>query len=172
MGAGVNTIDVDAAVRLHIAVAHMPGANATSVAEGTALPMLAAPDGATREGKGWPSDPTLGETVRDIVSMHLPPCRAEARRDARQHFTSRRGRRGRAHRRAAKGWLAAAGEPIPADHPLLALDNRVVTPHVTWYTVDTMRRYLEHAVDNRRRIRDGRELVNVVNEYAGAQPTG
>jgi len=48
----------------------------------------------------------------------------------------------------------------------------VLTPHVTWYTVDTMRRYLEHAVDNCRRIRDGRELANVVNEYASAQPTG
>jgi hypothetical protein len=43
---------------------------------------------------------------------------------------------------------------------------------VTLYTVDTMRRYLEHAVDNCRRIRDGRELANVVNEYASAQPTG
>ena len=72
MGAGVNTIDVDTATRLHIAVANMPGANVPSVAEGTVLLMLAALrrlpalDRATREGKGWPSDPTLGEAVRDI----------------------------------------------------------------------------------------------------------
>ena len=72
MGAGVNTIDVDTATRLGIAVANMPGANAPSVAEGTVLLALAALrrllelDRATREGKGWPSDPTLGETVRDI----------------------------------------------------------------------------------------------------------
>ncbi|MDT5162469.1 MAG: hypothetical protein QOC90_2779, partial [Mycobacterium sp.] len=72
MGAGVNTIDVEAATRLGIAVANMPGANAASVAEGTVLLMLATLrrlpelDRATREGGGWPSDPTLGETVRDI----------------------------------------------------------------------------------------------------------
>ena len=39
----------------------------------------------------------------------------------------------------------------------------VLTPHVTWYTVDTMRRYLTEAVDNCRWLRDGRELANVVN---------
>ena len=38
----------------------------------------------------------------------------------------------------------------------------MLTPHVTWYTVDTMRRYLEHAVDCRG-IAEGRELANVVN---------
>src|SRR5689334_11840157 len=72
LGAGVNTIDVDTATRLGIAVANMPGANAPSVAEGTVLLMLAALrrlpalDRATRDGRGWPPDPSLGETVRDI----------------------------------------------------------------------------------------------------------
>src|ERR1700739_1060212 len=71
-GAGVNTIDVDTATKRGIAVANMPGANAPSVAEGAVLLMLAtlrrlpALDRATREGRGWPSDPELGETVRDI----------------------------------------------------------------------------------------------------------
>jgi phosphoglycerate dehydrogenase-like enzyme len=37
LGAGVNTIDVQAATELGIAVANMPGANAQSVAEGTVL---------------------------------------------------------------------------------------------------------------------------------------
>ena len=53
------------------------------------------------------------------------------------------------------------------DNPLLGLDNVVLTPHVTWYTADTMRRYLVEAVANCRRLRDGQPLAHVVN-----QPTG
>jgi phosphoglycerate dehydrogenase-like enzyme len=74
LGAGVNTIDVDTATELGIAVANMPGANAPSVAEGAVLLMLAALrrlpvlDRATRQGLGWPTDASLGETVRDIGS--------------------------------------------------------------------------------------------------------
>src|ERR1700756_2055634 len=71
-GAGVNTIDVGTATKRGIAVANMPGANAASVAEGTVLLMLAALrrlpalDRAVRRGSGWPANPELGETVRDI----------------------------------------------------------------------------------------------------------
>jgi phosphoglycerate dehydrogenase-like enzyme len=242
MGAGVNTIDVETATRLGIAVANMPGANAPSVAEGTVLLMLAALrrlpqlDRATREGAGWPTDPTLGETVRDIggctvglvgygniakrveaiatamgaqvlhtstrddghpawrplpdllaasdiVSLHLPLTDATAgllERDTLSLMkpaavlvnTSRGGvvdeealvdalRTGRL---AAAGLDVFAVEPVSAGNPLLRLDNVVFTPHVSWYTVDTMRRYLMQAVDNCRRLRDGRALADVVNE--------
>ena len=241
MGAGVNTIDVDTATRLGVAVANMPGANAPSVAEGTVLLMLAALrrlpelDRATRAGRGWPSDPSLGETVRDIggcvvglvgygnvakaverivaamgaevlhtstrddghpgwrpladllaasdiVSLHLPLTEQTANLlDAAALARMKPGAvlvntsRGpivdeaalidalREHRLAAAGLDVFAVEPLPAEHPLFALDNVVLTPHVTWYTADTMRRYLTHAVDNCRRMRDGRELANVVN---------
>ncbi|MDT5161997.1 MAG: hypothetical protein QOC90_2307, partial [Mycobacterium sp.] len=241
MGAGVNTIDVEAATRLGIAVANMPGANAASVAEGTVLLMLAAlrrlPElhRATREGRGWPSDPTLGETVRDIggctvglvgygniaksvekivvamgahvlhtstrddghpgwrslpdllaasdiVSLHLPLTDATAGMLDRAALTGMKPdavlvntSRGavvdenalvdalRAGPLAAAGLDVFAVEPIPAGNPLLGLDNVVLTPHVTWYTADTMRRYLEHAVDNCLRLRDGRKLANKVN---------
>ncbi|MDA2891406.1 2-hydroxyacid dehydrogenase [Mycolicibacterium sp. BiH015] len=245
LGAGVNTIDVDAATARGIAVANMPGANAPSVAEGTLLLMLAALrrlpelDRATRAGEGWPSDPTLGETVRDIggctvgligygniakqverilvalgakvlhtstrddgepgwrelstlladsdiVSLHLPltdATRGLIGRDALALMKSDailvNTSRGPIVDEAAlvdalrSGGLAAAGldvfsvEPVPADNPLLTLRNVVLTPHVTWYTADTMRRYLEFAVDNCERLRDGRDLVNVVNQVAG-----
>jgi phosphoglycerate dehydrogenase-like enzyme len=244
LGAGVNTIDVDTATRLGIAVANMPGANAPSVAEATVLLMLAALrrltelDRATRDGKGWPSDPSLGETVRDIggctvglvgygniakrvetivramgtpasavlhtstrddglpgwrplpelllasdiVSLHIPLTEATAglldgaalasmRSDAVLVNTSRGAvvDEGALVDALRSGGLAAAGldvfavEPIPVDNPLLTLANVVLTPHVSWYTLDTMRRYLAEAVDNCRRIRDGDNLANVVN---------
>ncbi|MGZ8801166.1 MAG: 2-hydroxyacid dehydrogenase [Mycobacterium sp.] len=242
LGAGVNTIDVDVATAHGIAVANMPGANAASVAEGAVLLMLAALrrlpelDGATRAGTGWPSDPTLGETVRDvggctvgligygniakrvekivlamgacvvhtstrddghqgwrsltdllsasdIVSLHLPLSDSTARLlDADTLSRMKPGAilvntsRGPILDEEAlvealrSGQLAAAGldvfavEPVAPDNPLLGLNNVVLTPHVTWYTADTMRRYLEFAVDNCERLRDGRDLANLVNQ--------
>ena len=241
LGAGVNTIDVDTATRLGIAVANMPGANAPSVAEGAVLLMLAALrklpalDRAIRDGSGWPSDPSLGETVRDIggctvglvgygniakrveavvasmgaavlhtstrddgdpgwrtlpdllaesdiVSLHLPLTEqtsglldADALAAMKPEAVLVNTSRGPIIDEGAlvdalrNGRLAAAGldvfsvEPVPSDNPLLGLDNVVLTPHVTWYTVDTMWRYLTEAVDNCRRLREGHELANVVN---------
>jgi phosphoglycerate dehydrogenase-like enzyme len=248
LGAGVNTIDVAAATRLGIGVANMPGANAPSVAEGALLLMLAALrrlpalDLATRQGRGWPSDPTLGETVRDVggctvglvgygniakrvetiveamgatvlhtstrddgtpswrplaellsesdlVSLHLPLTEKTAgllnaenlalmKQDAVLVNTSRGAIVDesalvdalRAGRLAAAGLDVFAVEPTPADNPLLTLDNVVVTPHVTWYTADTMRRYLAEGVDNCRRLAGGRDLVNLVNEVSVRRP--
>ena len=242
LGAGVDSIAVDAATERGIAVANMPGANAPSVAEGTVLLMLAALrrlpelDRATRAGTGWPLDTSLGESVRDIggttvglvgygnvakrverivttmgaralhtttrpdgtpgwrtlpdllaesdiVSLHLPltdateglldgAALATMKTDAVLVNTSR----GpivdeRALADALRcGRLAAAGldvfsvEPVVPDNPLLGLPNVVLTPHVTWFTADTMRRYLDLAVDNCERLRDGRDLANLVNQ--------
>jgi len=247
LGAGVNTVDVEAATRLGIGVANMPGANAPSVAEGAVLLMLAALrrlpalDAATRRGEGWPSDPTLGETVRDVgsctvglvgygnvakrvetivtamgadvvhtstrddgtsgwrplpallaesdvVSLHLPLTdRTKALIDADGLALMKPGAvlvntsRGaivdegalvealRAGRLAAAGLDVFANEPVSVDDPLLALDNVVVSPHVTWYTADTMRRYLAEGVEACRRLRDGEHLMNLVNEVTVAR---
>jgi phosphoglycerate dehydrogenase-like enzyme len=244
-GVGINTIDVDAATACGIAVANMPGANAASVAEGTVLLMLAVLrrllplDRATRQGRGWPTDPALGEHCRDIggctvglvgygsvaqrvagmVSamgarvMHtstgddgrpgwrpLPDLLAEADvvslhvplTEATEGLIDRAGlqrmkpeavlintSRGQVVDEPALaealtgGRLAGAGldvfavEPVGTDNPLLGLDNVVLTPHVSWYTADTMRRYLTAAVDNCRRLRDGQPLTHVVNQPSG-----
>jgi phosphoglycerate dehydrogenase-like enzyme len=244
LGTGVNNIDIEAATALGIAVATMPGANSQSVAEGAVLLMLAALrrftalDRATRAGAGWPADPSLGETVRnieaatvglvghghigkrvgkivagmgatvvhttthddgsigwrsladllavsDIVSLHVPLTAAtinlldaHALSAMKPNAVLINTSRGAVIDEAAlvdalrTGRLAAAGldvftvEPIPADNPLLSLDNVVVTPHVSWYSADTMRHYLAHGVDNCARLRDGLELANVINGIA------
>ncbi len=63
------------------------------------------------------------------------------------------------------GRLRAAGldvlteEPPPPDHPLLALDNVVLTPHVAWLTQETLVRSFDVALENVRRLRDGRDLL-------------
>jgi phosphoglycerate dehydrogenase-like enzyme len=55
-----------------------------------------------------------------------------------------------------------AREPLPADDPLLALDNIVLMPHVAWLTPETLDRSLDVAVENMRRLRDGREVLHRV----------
>jgi phosphoglycerate dehydrogenase-like enzyme len=66
------------------------------------------------------------------------------------------------------GRLRAAGldvfavEPAPPDNPLLGLDNVVLMPHVAWLTPETLERSLDVAVDNMRRLRNGRELLHRV----------
>ena len=138
------------------------------------------PAPATTAIPGWRSLPDL-LAASDIVSLHLPLTDATAGLLDRAALARMKPEavlvntsRGAVVDEDAlvdalrTGGLAAAGldvfavEPIPAGNPLLSLDNVVLTPHVTWYTVDTMRRYLEHAVDNCRRLTDGRELANVV----------
>ncbi|MBB4855263.1 phosphoglycerate dehydrogenase-like enzyme [Mycobacteroides chelonae] len=239
-GAGVNTIALDAASMQGVAVANMPGANAPSVAEGALLLMLATLrqlprlDLQIRAGRGWPTDQSLGDTVRDIgsctvglvgygniakalerillamgaavlhtsthddgtrgwcnldnlltssdiVSLHLPLTdtsvgllNAEALSRMKPGSVLVNTSRGAVVDETAlvealrHGPLGAAGldvfaqEPVSSDNPLLTLPNVVLTPHVTWFTADTMTRYLDHAIDNCRRLKDGLPLADRV----------
>lgn len=55
-----------------------------------------------------------------------------------------------------------AQEPLPADHPLLALPNVVLAPHVAWLTPETLDRSLSVAIENCLRLQDGRPLLHQV----------
>ncbi|MGI9429586.1 MAG: D-2-hydroxyacid dehydrogenase [Bythopirellula sp.] len=49
---------------------------------------------------------------------------------------------------AAAGLDVLSVEPPPADHPLLGVENCVVTPHIAWATRSARSRLLETVVDN------------------------
>ena len=53
-------------------------------------------------------------------------------------------------------------EPPLADHPLLAIDRCIVTPHIAWATVEARKRLMQTAADNLAAFLDG-QPVNVVN---------
>lgn len=63
---------------------------------------------------------------------------------------------------AAVGLDTLAIEPAGADHPLLALDNVVVTPHVAWLTPETLARSIGIAIENCRRLKDGEALLHQI----------
>jgi phosphoglycerate dehydrogenase-like enzyme len=62
----------------------------------------------------------------------------------------------------AAGTDVFAEEPVAADNELLRLDNVVVMPHVAWLTPETLERSLDVAVENMRRLRNGRPLLHRV----------
>ena len=55
-----------------------------------------------------------------------------------------------------------AAEPAGADHPLFALSNVLVTPHLAWLTPETLARSLVVARENCRRLGSGDALLHRV----------
>ena len=114
----------------------------------------------------------------DIVSLHVPLTR-----ETEKLIDPRRMKRGAILVNTARGGLvdeaglvealrsghlAAAGldvfaeEPLPAAHPLAGMPNVVCAPHLAWLTVETMERSIGAALDNVRRLTEGRPLLNRV----------
>jgi phosphoglycerate dehydrogenase-like enzyme len=119
--------------------------------------------------------------VADVVSLHVPLTSDTAGmigQDAIQKMkqgavlvnTARGGLvdYDALHRALATGRLRGAGldvfdaEPASAAYPLFNLSNIVVTPHVAWFTAETLRRSLGVFAENCRRLRDGEALINRV----------
>jgi phosphoglycerate dehydrogenase-like enzyme len=117
----------------------------------------------------------------DVVSLHVPLTADTAGMiDERAIGTMKRGAvivntaRGglldydALHRSLATGHLRGAGldvfdaEPARAAHPLFHLDKVVVTPHLAWFTAETLNRGLGVFAENCRRLRDGEPLLHRV----------
>ena len=70
------------------------------------------------------------------------------------------------------GEIAMAGidvmetEPIPVDHPLLKLDNAVVTPHAAWYSEEAVKSLQKKAAQEVVRVLSGKPPKNPVNHPA------
>jgi phosphoglycerate dehydrogenase-like enzyme len=120
-------------------------------------------------------------STADVVSLHLPLTPETALiMNAAAFASMKRGSvfintaRGGLVDEAAlfhalkNGHLRAAGldvfgaEPVAFANPLLKLPNVVVTPHVAWFTAETLKRSLGVFEENCRRLRDGQPLVNRV----------
>ncbi len=71
------------------------------------------------------------------------------------------------------GHIAAAGldvfaeEPLPAGHPLLALDSVVLSPHVAWNTPEATALLLDTAIENLERFYEGSPINVVAGQEVG-----
>jgi phosphoglycerate dehydrogenase-like enzyme len=73
----------------------------------------------------------------------------------------------------AEGRLAGAGldvtdpEPLPTGHPLWALENVIITPHIAGVSDQILRRRVELVKENVRRFARGLPLLHVVDKRKG-----
>jgi D-3-phosphoglycerate dehydrogenase len=73
------------------------------------------------------------------------------------------------YRALTQGWIAGAAldvlgqEPPPADHPLLSLDNVIVTPHAAFYSEPAIAELETKAAQNVAHVLRGEVPATVVN---------
>jgi phosphoglycerate dehydrogenase-like enzyme len=72
-----------------------------------------------------------------------------------------------------EGWIAGAAldvfaeEPLPADSPLWAMPNVIISPHVAGFTPHYHERVMGIFAENLRRLLDGQPLLNCVDREQG-----
>lgn len=68
-----------------------------------------------------------------------------------------------------EGWIAAAGldvlpeEPLPADSPLLELENLILTPHVSFYSEESLVDLQTSTAEEVVRVLSGQQPLHLVN---------
>jgi phosphoglycerate dehydrogenase-like enzyme len=60
-----------------------------------------------------------------------------------------------------------ASEPLPAGHPLFALDNVLLSPHSADHTPDWLERAMQFFLSQFTRFLEGQPLLNVVDKERG-----
>ena len=58
-------------------------------------------------------------------------------------------------------------EPLPDDHPLWAMENVIVTPHVAGGSPNRMDRIVDLFCDNLQRLQAGKPLLSVIDKSKG-----
>ncbi len=72
-----------------------------------------------------------------------------------------------------EGWIAGAGldvfeeEPLPSDSPLYDLENVILSPHVSGFTLRYDERASDLFAENLRRYLTGEPLLNLVDKERG-----
>ncbi len=138
----------------------------------------------SRHGQGEPFVP-LEELYRqsDVVSLHCPLTKENAAMINAQTLAQMKdgvilintARGGLVDENALReallsGKVYAAAvdvvsqEPIRAGHPLLGLDNCIITPHIAWASHEARQRLMDTAVENVRQFLRGTPVHNVAAE--------
>ena len=69
-----------------------------------------------------------------------------------------------------EGWIAGAGldvlekEPPLKDNPLFKLNNVIITPHMAWYSIDSLMEIQTKAAEEVARVLSGQLPINLVNK--------